>query len=199
MSATVGPYPPGVVEVRAPIPGTAFFPGGLGLWTGVSEIPTGQIMIVGQDFNSKAAYDRAFAAGGEVTTSPTWRNLLRILQDAGISPDRCFFTNVYMGLRDGGNETGRFAGAKDKDFVRRCLTFFDRQLEVVQPKLILALGKEPLRMLKFSPVVPLTHPCIRANVRYQRHRGLVGAAAEQAMIAEAMAIAFRESPAHPAL
>jgi hypothetical protein len=46
-----GPYPPGVVPVTQRIPGTAFFPGGYGLWSGeqdnevVSPFPFKGIMV----------------------------------------------------------------------------------------------------------------------------------------------------------
>ena len=65
IDSTIPPYPAGVVPVPEPIERTAFFPGGLGLWMeecGVSsEFPTGQIMVVGQDFNTVATYNRARA------------------------------------------------------------------------------------------------------------------------------------------
>jgi hypothetical protein len=50
-----------------------------------------------------------------------------------------------MGLRSAGPETGRFPGTRDKDFVGRCVRFFERQIELAQPKLIVTLGVEPLR------------------------------------------------------
>ena len=81
-------------------------------------------MIVGQDFNSVAAYDRARLARTEVGISATWRNLQELLFASNVCPERCFFTNVYMGLRDAGAETGRFPGARNSNFVDRCLTFF---------------------------------------------------------------------------
>jgi hypothetical protein len=176
--------------------------------------PTGKCMVVGQDFNTIAAYERARQERSEVGTSPTWRVLRRLLISFSIPPGSCFFTNAYMGLRAGGSETGRFCGARDHGFVERCATFFAKQLTVVRPKLILLLGMEPFRMLgprlfgiQAPPtlmacdsfylrvrleggevaIVILTHPSLyNANVGRRRYRGLVGADAEAAMVSEAM-------------
>jgi hypothetical protein len=218
MELIVPPFPPGVAAVPKAIEGTAFFPGGLGLWmeepVRTRGFPTGKCMVVGQDFNTIAAYERALREESEVVTSPTWRVLRRLLIRFSIPPESCFFTNAYMGLRAGGRETRRFCGARDHCFVERCATFFGRQLAVVRPKLILLLGMEPLRMLgprlfgiqppptlmacdSFYPhvhleageatIVVLTHPSLYdANVFRRRYRDLVGADAEAAMVSDAM-------------
>src|SRR5665213_286871 len=160
MKELVSPFPSGVEEVPAPMRGTAFFPGGLGLWLPESgtpvELPTGQIMVVGQDFNTRRAYEEAMGRGTEVDISRTWQVLQELLPKLGVSLGQCFFTNVYMGLRKEGPETGRFPGARDKHFVERCIKFFRKQLEVVRPKLIITLGVEPFRVLadNFRPGGP---------------------------------------------
>jgi len=149
----IEPYPDGVVAVPARITGTAFFPGGYGLWNPrriepPPPLPVGGIMILGHDFHSRAAFERSFEAGGEVTDGPrstyrtgsTWRNLLPLLEKAGIRPEECFFTNAYMGLREGDATTGRFPGSRDPQFVARCQRFFITQLRAQQPSIILALG-----------------------------------------------------------
>lgn len=141
----VAPYPPGVVEVPKPIAGTAFFPGGSGIWQGEGASspprdPVGGIMILGHDFHSEEGYERSLKLGGERLTDPTWRNLLHLLREAEIQRSDCFFTNFYMGLREGTATTGVFPGAKDKAFVARCQSFFLKQVEVQQPKVILTLG-----------------------------------------------------------
>jgi hypothetical protein len=149
MHSTVQPYPTGVVAVPEPIERTAFFPGGLGLWMEeravLNEFPTAQIMVVGPDFNTVATYECARALKSEVGSSRTWQNLRRIFELFNIPLQCCFFTNVYMGLRAIGRETGRFPGARDPAFVDRCINFFRRQMVVARPKLILTLGLEPLR------------------------------------------------------
>ena len=62
MASTIPPYPRAVVPVPEPIVGTAFFPGGLGLWLdeddGVQQFPK-EVMVVGQDFNTVTTYQIA--------------------------------------------------------------------------------------------------------------------------------------------
>ncbi len=141
----VAPYPKGVVPVPEQIPGTAFFPGGSGLWqaTGSDVLPPfpfGKVMVLGHDFHSEIGYHQSLAKRGENLKGPTWRNLLRLLSEAGIEAGQCFFTNAYMGLRAGSNTTGKFPGAYDHGFVERCQSFLAEQIAVQQPRLILTLG-----------------------------------------------------------
>src|SRR5438067_182579 len=151
VDSIVPPYPAGIVAVSQPIEGTAFFPGGLGLWRegrgSSSEFPTGQIMVVGQDFNTVGTYNRARTLKSEVDISQTWQNMRRVFGLFDIRVECCFFTNVYMGLRAAGPETGRFPGARDPAFVDRCVAFFGRQVTVARPRLIITLGLEPIRVL----------------------------------------------------
>lgn len=142
-SLFVQPYPAGVVPVPGQIPGTGFFPGGHGLWqsdTAPPVFPTGGIMILGHDFHNVAGYMRSLANGQEDVGSPTWRNLLTLLDATVIDPKECFFTNFFMGLRPGNSTTGPFPGSTDAEFVARCRLFFLHQLAVQRPRLILVLG-----------------------------------------------------------
>lgn len=139
----VEPYPEGVVPVPERLPGTAFFPGGMGLWQPGGTpppMPLGGVMVLGHDFYSEAGYRRFLARRGESTRGPTWRNLLALLARVGIDPERCFFTNAYMGLRAGSRNTGRFPGARDPGFVERCRAFLAEQIRAQEPRLILTLG-----------------------------------------------------------
>ena len=140
---TVEPYPEGVVPIPERLPGTAFFPGGMGLWHpnegDPPPMPIGGVMVLGHDFYSEAGF-RRFVARGESTKGPTWRNLLALLARVGLGPERCFFTNAYMGLRAGSQNTGRFPGARDPGFVGRCRDFLAEQLRAQKPRLVLTLG-----------------------------------------------------------
>jgi uracil-DNA glycosylase len=218
VDSAVSPYPPGVVPVPQAIPGTAFFPGGLGLWLESEQSPQsaaqGRILVVGQDFNTVAAYNRVFEVGTEIKTSRTWRNLRSILFEAQLPLKSCVFTNFYMGLRENGPETGIFPGAKDSEFSDRCRKFFDHQVVIWQPRLIVTLGLPALRALSVicnlpthaclrdcnriftnvpfghGPVeiVALTHPSLYgANVGRRHYERLTGRQAEQSMIADAIA------------
>ncbi len=121
-------YPAGVIAVPEPISGLAFFPGGFGLWGMAAQrplppLPAGGVMVLGHDFHSEAGYQASRRSGGERLTLPTWRNLLKVLNAAGIAPEQCFFTNLYMGLRAGDTTTGSFPGATDSVFVEHCRAF----------------------------------------------------------------------------
>lgn len=162
----VEPYPQGVVPVPERLPGTAFFPGGMGLWhqdpeSSPPRMPVGGVMVLGHDFYSEAGFRRFAAKHGESTKGPTWRNLLALLARVGIGPERCFFTNAYMGLRAGSRNTGRFPGARDTGFVERCRAFLGEQIRAQKPRLILTLGSHVPAVL--APLSEDLHPWLKAT------------------------------------
>jgi uracil-DNA glycosylase len=152
MLQMVKPYPKGMMPIPRPISGTAFFPGGTGLWQTESSRSRAtshrQVMILGHDFDSEAAYNRSFKRGDE-TSGPTWRNLLSLLRDVGISPTECFFTNYFMGMRRGSISTGPSPASADLEFIERCGAFFIEQLKFIRPKLLLTLGTVVPRTIAF--------------------------------------------------
>jgi hypothetical protein len=138
-------YPPGVLAVPTPIVGTAFFPGGFGLWNPSGRLPLprfpiGGVMVLGHDFHSEEGYRESVDRGCESGNQPTWRNLLQLFQRVEILPEDCFFTNVFMGLRAGSETTGVFPGASNEAFVQHCKHFLLRQLETQRPSLVITLG-----------------------------------------------------------
>jgi hypothetical protein len=148
--------------------GTAFFPGGTGLWRG--EQPFGElpdyfpeqpIMFVAHNFDSIRAHDEAKVKGGEAK-SFFWRTLLAYLECAGIDPNEGFFTNALMGLKPGSavGDMPTVAGYEDE-----CRQFLVRQIEIVKPFMIIALGqKAGNRVRAAKPAVPsvvLLHPSAR--------------------------------------
>lgn len=150
-------YPPGVRAVPSPLPGLGFFPGGYGLWGAqpghpLPPLPIGGVMVLGHDFHSESGYRASALLGGERLSMPTWRNLIRLLHIASISLETCFFTNVYMGLREGASATGPFPGATDRGFVEHCKAFLVEQLRMQRPALVLCLGKYvPPVLAQMSP------------------------------------------------
>ena len=96
-------YPEGIVKVDKPLRGTAFFPGGDGLYL-ENEVADHLIkyMILGQDYDNVKNYEkvRDSEKQSEVALkNRTWINILVLLEKAGISPKECFFTNALMGLK----------------------------------------------------------------------------------------------------
>jgi uracil-DNA glycosylase len=148
-------YPEGLVYEK-PFEGIAFFPGGPGVYwdcdeTKSHDIPAGGIMIVGNDFGHPLPERARQSCKGE-SGGPTWRPLLEILRSGGIDPGECFFTNAYMGLRDGGKQEGCSPGMADAEFVARCQRFFLDQLKIQQPGLVIALGTYvPPFLAKLAP------------------------------------------------
>jgi len=104
------------------------------------DMPIGKVMVVGQDFHSRRNYKESLRLGCSIRNA-TWRNLLPLLEAAGICPNDCFFTNAYMGVRSDERSTGRFPGSRDDAFTKRCGRFFLVQLKVLRPRLLIALGK----------------------------------------------------------
>jgi hypothetical protein len=98
-------------------------------------------MVLGHDFHSESGYRRSLELGAEPLTQPTWRNLLALLRGAGVSLEECFFTNFFVGLREGEGATGRFPGADSPDFVAHCERFFLEQVAAQRPRLLVTLGR----------------------------------------------------------
>jgi uracil-DNA glycosylase len=156
---SVMPYPSGVAPVPEQIQGTSFFPGGTGLWHGETgetgefpAFPTGGVMVLGHDFHSVQGYEWSRAKQAENLRTPTWRHLLHLLSRVPVRLEQCFFTNIYMGLREGRATTGPFPGAASPGFVKRCEDFFLRQVEVQRPALVLVLGAQvPPFLARLAP------------------------------------------------
>lgn len=145
----VEPYPDGVLPITERIPGTAFFPGGDGLWKeeGAIEFPVGGVMVLGHNFDSEKGYHRSLAVRKENLKGPTWGRLDYLLGSAGIDMKACFFTNFFMGLKAGDKSTGEFPGMRDKEFVRRCQQFFLLQVSLMQPRMIITLGLQVPKLI----------------------------------------------------
>lgn len=152
--ANVPHWPKGVVPVPARIGPPAFFSASDGLWHNPDEqavFPYGGVMVVGHNLDSEESYRARLASGeshgGEANRMPTWRNLLRSLESADIHPAECFFTNAYVGLREGQSPSGSFAGEKDPIFRAWCEQFLTEQIRVMKPRALVALGTPSRRFL----------------------------------------------------
>jgi hypothetical protein len=170
-------YPRGVVPVPEPIRGTAFFPGGYGIWNPsaswpLPSFPIGGVMVLGHDFHSEAGYLASLKRGAESPKQPTWRNLTQLLDEAVIPQSNCFFTNAFMGLRAGDVTTGPFPGASDSEFVSHCRRFLSRQLQAQRPSLVLTLGVHAPQVL--APLSPELAPWVGGHgFKHLDHTGPV--------------------------
>jgi hypothetical protein len=125
------------------IAGTACFPGGTGLWRGYANggalperFPEKPVMFVAHNFDSDRGFELSVDRRGEAG-GPFWQRLLRVLSAARISPEECFFTNALMGLKPGKAE-GTMPSVPG--YKHECQLFLRKQLEIVQPRTVIALG-----------------------------------------------------------
>lgn len=137
-------YPAEVLPIPGRISGTAFFPGGAGIYLerrdrSTVEFPFGGVMILGHNFDSEEGFKKSLQRGREVVTRGTWGQLLKLLKDAGIPFDQCFFTNAFMGLCEG-DDNKQYRGRDDPEFRAACLRFLKAQIEIQRPRFILTLG-----------------------------------------------------------
>lgn len=78
---------------------------------------------------------------------PTWRNLIKLFNEAGIDLKDCFYSNVFMGLRETTSMTGKFPGFKDREFVQRNVDFLSLQIQTMKPAAIITLGRPASELL----------------------------------------------------
>lgn len=100
--------------------GTAFFPGGDGLWKpnpgDDPPFPLNAVPVLGSDFGEAVSYDAQFERNvdyrGEIDGA-TWRGLLKILDLARIQREELVCTNAWPRLLEGdGPVKGRVPGGQ---------------------------------------------------------------------------------------
>ncbi len=134
--------PSGPPEDR--IAGTAFFPGGKGLYLEdrnplTADFPFGGVMVLGHNFDSETNFKKSVKRGLEESNKGTWGALKDMLSEAGVPMKQCFFTNAFMGLCKGA-KSGDYRGRDRRGFRRSCLGFLKEQIEIQKPRLIMTLG-----------------------------------------------------------
>jgi len=166
MDSTVSAYDAGAIRATRRVNGTAFFPGGIGLWRGEMPdgaapiwFPSSPIMILGHNFDKVAGLEASWRRGIELMEGGTWLILRRYLEAAKVDPLDCFFTNVFMGLQPTRSVGDVVSGDKYK---QQCRTFLRWQLKRVKPRLVVALGIPAAEQYRLSgcdaPFVSLYHP-----------------------------------------
>src|SRR5215831_6771011 len=129
-----------------PVMEYGFFPGGNGLYEGkqATHFPTKGTLILGSNFGCLEKFVDPEADEDE-RTNPTWRSLLRSLKSANIDWEECFFTNAWPFLHVGGGNTGTTVEAwlRNEELMASCAQFFKYTCDVMQPKLIVTLGRGP--------------------------------------------------------
>ena len=166
METSVTAYGPGAVKVHRRVDGTAFFPGGIGLWRGLEpqgvapfHFPRRPIMILGHNFDKVAGLEASWVRRIEVMGGATWLILLRYLETAKVDKLECFFTNVFVGLQ-AVKSTGKVTAGEE--YFQQCRAFLHKQIARVKPRLVATLGKYAEEQYLLSgcgtPHVALVHP-----------------------------------------
>lgn len=149
------PYPPGVIRMCTHINRTGFFPGSPGLWNVTADTPWPRwplngVMIVGHNYDCEASFCRSLHQPGSPEIESHWpafRWLRRLLKDATIQLEDCFFTNFFVGLKAGADPTGLFPGGDDAGYVAHCRALLLDEIRLQQPTLLLTLGQAVLPFL----------------------------------------------------
>jgi uracil-DNA glycosylase family 4 len=130
-----------------------FFPLGLGILTDnnktnravpTTEIQEGGVMVLGNDFGT-VSYVNTYVENpvkkiGE-TDSKTIRNLLK--EKVGINKNNTFFTNFYLGVRTNAKATmTKRVEELTEDYKEICYNFFVAQLNLLNPSIIICLGRD---------------------------------------------------------
>lgn len=102
---------------------------------------------------------------------PTWRNLIKLFNESGIDLKDCFYSNVFIGLRETTSMTGRFPGFKDKSFVQRNVEFLSFQIETMKPasELLAKLSKPNLDSWKSGGALSVPSIGLQKNIRFNEH------------------------------
>lgn len=185
MAEIVVSYPPHIHRIEAPfIVGTAFFPGGCGLWCGLEHFaaaptlfPETPVMFVAHNHASANAFKVLRAKGGE--GGFWWRDtVIPLIRGAGLDPARAFFTNALMGLKDGPS-LGKMNAPRQ--FESECSLFLQEQIRIVQPSAIVAFGQDAHRRVRLaaSDVVKCLHPSAREFNPRETRAQRVGARASE--------------------
>lgn len=120
-----------------------FFPLGQGLLSlnneiDPPEIENCKIMVVGNDFGTDSYLLKTCKDDREPSSNSTIKNLLGGLK---LDPRNTFYTNFYLGVRNGGSNTKRSVEVKP-DFKSLCFEFFKFQVHTMNPQIVLCLGHE---------------------------------------------------------
>ena len=144
-------YPEGMLPFPgdAPRVGRGFFPGVSGSFHDPlpAVILRRKVMFVGQDWGCEADIPPLDLDPDADVNHGTGLRLRRLIQEAGLRLEECFFTNALFGLRKGDRNTGPAPGWKDTAYVLRCKEALEIQIREIRPEVIICLGREAPALL----------------------------------------------------
>lgn len=128
-----------------------FDSGEVGPWSQWQGNLYASLMVVGQDWGDTSYFVRR--QGGEGPSNPTNLGLVELAGIVGISigdpgsligRDVAFFTNAILCLK---NEQGGLQGKVQPCWFQNCAPFLRRQIEIVQPLVVVGLGELAYRAI----------------------------------------------------
>jgi hypothetical protein len=171
-------YPPGVVvPIKPRLRGRSFFPGGSGLFNGAKQpLCARPVMLVAREFGTQSYWNEV--GDGDESTEGTWSSLSRMLASTGVDPSSCFFTNVLLGVRASGKGDDALAALAHPVFVDACLAFLLEQIRVVNPAVVVTLGRIPTilaaRVLKLADSIPPASAVKHRNASWRQLDAICG-------------------------
>ncbi len=101
-------------------------------------LPRNGAVFIGNDFGTLSSYLRLENRGYE--NVPTWRHIKSRVRNASIPPERTFFTNAILGLREEGFTLDKKSRQRISAFSEFCGEFLRYQLNLLAPKLVVIMG-----------------------------------------------------------
>jgi hypothetical protein len=133
----------GVPGAYCPIHGQSFYPGGRGYSS--SSFPTSGVMYLGHNFDKLKGLQESTTRGREENL--TWRRI-RDSVLTHLSEEQIWFTNYFMGVLERKTNIGEVVrSASFPAFEEDCWEFFKSQVAIQKPRVIVALGREVVRVL----------------------------------------------------
>ncbi|HSF34081.1 MAG TPA: uracil-DNA glycosylase family protein [Candidatus Tectomicrobia bacterium] len=123
----------------------------IGPWSRWQGNLSAELMVVGQDWGDEGYFRQG--EGWDRATNPTNRTLMKLLESIGIligpptpgsSPNVLFFTNAVLCLK----KEGGLQGGVQRDWFKNCSYFLRRQIEIVTPRVVAALGAHAFRAVR---------------------------------------------------
>lgn len=147
-----GDWPKGVVKFEYPqLKGVGFFPAAKGVYgidrEPLRDIPVGGVLALGHDWGTVQDYKDCLNRDAEnIGGNATWRNMKQFYDRINIDLRTVYFTNFFIGLREGPSSTGEFPGnkfppAKNNDkYIAACQELVLKQIIAQRPKLLIVYG-----------------------------------------------------------
>lgn len=109
----------------------------------IAELNPCEIMVLGNDFGLIDYLNKCKCENNRERKS---NRTIANLHEIGLNIETTFFTNLHLGVRQEGQPmTGSMK--HEERYEELCINFFDKQLEIAKPKIVLCLGQDVAKLL----------------------------------------------------